>query len=152
MSQDFSLYGTLSARENLEFFTSIHRVPPAIREQRIDRLFRFSRLEPFLDRLADHLSGGMKKKLALCCTLIHTPAILILDEPTTGVDPFSRRELWQILADFFAEGMTMVLSTPYIDETERIGLEILWTQIVAMGSLGTIILLLSIHRFQQRME
>jgi ABC-2 type transport system ATP-binding protein len=119
VSQRFSLYGELTVRENLELFADLYRVPHADRGPRLQRLMQFSRLEPFRDRLARDLSGGMKQKLALSCALIHTPKILFLDEPTTGVDPLSRRDLWRLLFDLWQEGVTIVISTPYMDEAER---------------------------------
>jgi len=119
MPQKFSLYGDLSAMENLHFFADIFDVRGNEREERVRTLLRFSRLEEFQGRRADHLSGGMQKKLALVCTLVHKPRILFLDEPTTGVDPISRRELWDILSDLHLEGVTLLVSTPYMDEAER---------------------------------
>jgi ABC-2 type transport system ATP-binding protein len=112
MPQRFSLYGDLTVAENLLFFANIYGVPKA-------ELMEFSRLGPFRDRLAMHLSGGMKQKLALACTLMHTPEVLLLDEPTTGVDPVSRREFWRILYTLVGQGVTLLLSTPYMDEAER---------------------------------
>ena len=119
MSQVFSLYGRLTVDENLEFFAVLHRVPEALRAERKARLLAFAHLEQHRDRLAHYLSGGMQKKLALCCALVHAPPLLILDEPTTGVDPVSRREFWNILYQALTEGTTIVLSTPYMDEAER---------------------------------
>ncbi len=119
VSQKFSLYGELTVRENLELFADLYSVPEKERAPRLDRLMQFSRLEPFRDRLARNLSGGMKQKLALSCALIHTPKILLLDEPTTGVDPLSRRDLWRLLFDLWQEGVTIIVSTPYMDEAER---------------------------------
>jgi ABC-2 type transport system ATP-binding protein len=119
LPQRFSLYGDLSADENLAFFAAIHAVR-GWRERR-ERLLDLVRLGPFRRRLADRLSGGMRQKLAVACTLIHSPDLLILDEPTTGVDPVSRRDLWALLARLQAGGMTIVLSTPYLDEAERCG-------------------------------
>lgn len=119
MSQIFSLYGRLTVDENLEFFAALHRVPEAVRVERKARLLAFAHLEQHRDRLARFLSGGMQKKLALCCALIHAPPLLILDEPTTGVDPVSRREFWNILYQTLTEGTTIVVSTPYMDEAER---------------------------------
>ena len=116
-SQGFTLYGDLSVDENIEFFAEIHGVP-RYRERR-ERLLDFTRLAPFRRRLADRLSGGMRQKLALACTLIHQPALLLLDEPTSGVDPVSRRDFWVILASLLAEGITILLTTPYLDEAER---------------------------------
>ncbi len=119
MSQTFSLYGRLSVDENLAFFADLHRVPEPTRSERTRRLLEFARLAPYRSRAARHLSGGMQKKLALCCALIHQPDLLILDEPTTGVDPVSRREFWTILYQALATGSTIVVSTPYMDEAER---------------------------------
>jgi len=119
MPQRFSLYGDLTVAENLKFFANIYHVPRAERIQRERELLEFSRLEPFRTRLAQHLSGGMKQKLALACTLIHTPSVLFLDEPTTGVDPVSRREFWKILYSLLKQGVTLFVSTPYMDEAER---------------------------------
>ncbi len=119
MSQKFSLYGDLSVGENLEFYADLFEIKGKEKEDRTKRLLEFSRLEPFLDRRADALSGGMKQKLGLSCALIHTPELLVLDEPTTGVDPVSRRDLWGILYDLWKEGMTIFVSTPYLDEAER---------------------------------
>jgi ABC-2 type transport system ATP-binding protein len=121
MSQRFSLYGDLSVSENMEFYADLFEVPRKEREKRIKKLLEFSRLGEFLNRRADALSGGMKQKLGLSCALIHTPRILFLDEPTTGVDPVSRRELWMILYDLWKDGMTILVSTPYLDEAERCG-------------------------------
>lgn len=119
MAQRFNLYADLSVWENLCFFADIFGVTGEERARRIDRLLKFSRLDEFQDRRAAHLSGGMQKKLALACTLIHTPEIIFLDEPTTGVDPVSRREFWDILTDLHLQGITLVVSTPYMDEAER---------------------------------
>ncbi len=118
MPQSFSLYPDLSVRENLEFFADIFGVPAAVRGQRMAELLEFSRLTDFQKRRAEHLSGGMKKKLALACTLMHQPAVVMLDEPTTGVDPVSRRELWRILYNLLRTGVTIVVTTPYMDEAE----------------------------------
>ncbi|MPY91112.1 MAG: ATP-binding cassette domain-containing protein [Luteitalea sp.] len=117
LSQRFSLYGDLSIDENIAFFAEVHGV--ADYRPRRDRLLELTQLHPFRDRLADQLSGGMKQKLALTCTLIHEPRLLLLDEPTTGVDPVSRREFWKLLSEFLAQGMTIVMATPYLDEAER---------------------------------
>ncbi|MBI4472149.1 MAG: ABC transporter ATP-binding protein [Acidobacteria bacterium] len=119
VSQRFSLYGELTVEENLALFADLYRVSAADLLPRVQRLMQFSRLDPFRDRLAANLSGGMKQKLALSCALIHTPKILFLDEPTTGVDPLSRRDLWRLLFDLWQEGVTIVVSTPYMDEAER---------------------------------
>ena len=117
LSQRFSLYGDLSIDENISFFAEIHGV--ANYSARRDRLLEMTQLTRFRRRLADQLSGGMKQKLALACTLIHEPEIILLDEPTTGVDPVSRREFWKLLSEFLATGITIVMSTPYLDEAER---------------------------------
>jgi ABC-2 type transport system ATP-binding protein len=119
MAQRFNLYGDLSVMENLNFFADIFEVRGREREARITRLLEFARLTEFRRRRAAHLSGGMQKKLALACTLIHQPEILFLDEPTTGVDPISRREFWNILSELHLQGITIFVSTPYMDEAER---------------------------------
>lgn len=119
MAQRFNLYGDLSVLENLNFFADVFQVVGEQRQARIERLLNFARLTEFRDRRAAHLSGGMQKKLALACTLIHTPDIIFLDEPTTGVDPVSRREFWNILTELHLQGITLVVSTPYMDEAER---------------------------------
>ena len=117
LSQRFSLYGDLSIDENIEFFAEINQVYDF--KARREELLEFTRLTPFRGRLAERLSGGMKQKLALACTLIHAPKIIFLDEPTTGVDPVSRRDFWKILQSLQREGITIVMSTPYLDEAER---------------------------------
>jgi ABC-2 type transport system ATP-binding protein len=119
MAQQFSLYGDLTVLENLTFFADIFEVGRQEREERIERLLDFARLTEFKRRRAAHLSGGMQKKLALACTLIHQPEIIFLDEPTTGVDPVSRREFWDILTELHLQGVTLFVSTPYMDEAER---------------------------------
>ncbi|HUP20106.1 MAG TPA: ABC transporter ATP-binding protein [Gemmatimonadota bacterium] len=119
MPQRFGLYADLTVRENLAFYADLHGVAGDARRTRIERLHRFSNLGPFEDRLAGKLSGGMKQKLALSCALVHRPALLLLDEPTFGVDPISRRDLWVILQEMLAEGVTIVASTSYLDEAER---------------------------------
>jgi ABC-2 type transport system ATP-binding protein len=116
-SQRFSLYGDLSIDENIAFFARAHNRRDF--EARRRRLLALTGLEPFRSRLADKLSGGMKQKLALACTLVHQPRVIVLDEPTTGVDPVSRREFWKLVAEFLADGLTIVLATPYLDEAER---------------------------------
>jgi ABC-2 type transport system ATP-binding protein len=117
LSQRFSLYGDLSVDENIAFFAEIHGLRDF--RARRDRLLEMTQLAPFRARLADRLSGGMKQKLALACTLIHEPALILLDEPTTGVDPVSRREFWKLLSEFLSQGITIVMATPYLDEAER---------------------------------
>jgi ABC-2 type transport system ATP-binding protein len=117
LSQRFSLYGDLSVDENVAFFAEIHGVRGW--EARRDSLLDMVRMTPFRTRLADKLSGGMKQKLALACTLVHTPELLVLDEPTTGVDPVSRRDFWRLLARLQRDGLTILLTTPYLDEAER---------------------------------
>lgn len=119
MPQNFSLYPDLSVEENLHFFADIQHVPAARKKQRVADMLRFTRLEEFRDRKSGKLSGGMKKKLALASALMHEPQLLILDEPSTGVDPVSRRELWVILAEVVQNGVTVIVSTPYMDEAER---------------------------------
>lgn len=119
MAQQFSLYAELSVLENLLFFADIYDVEKNKLQERVDRLLNFAGLTEFKDRRAAHLSGGMQKKLALACTLIHQPPLLLLDEPTTGVDPVSRREFWNILTDLYLEGTTIIVSTPYMDEADR---------------------------------
>ena len=119
MPQRFGLYHDLTVRENLDFYADLYQVPKADRPARLERLFRFSNLGPFAARLAGQLSGGMKQKLALSCALVHQPEVLLLDEPTFGVDPISRRDLWLILHDRVAAGVTVVVSTAYMDEAER---------------------------------
>jgi ABC-2 type transport system ATP-binding protein len=117
LSQRFSLYGDLTVDENVAFFAEIHGLRDYVATR--DRLLDMTGLSAFRTRLADRLSGGMKQKLALVCTLVHEPKLIVLDEPTTGVDPISRRELWKLLAEFLSRGITIVVSTPYLDEAER---------------------------------
>ena len=119
MPQNFSLYPDLTVLENLRFFADMQGVSKTDRQTRIASLLDFARLQDFQDRRSEHLSGGMRKKLALACALIHSPRLLLLDEPTTGVDPVSRRELWKLLADIIQQGVTVMVSTPYMDEAER---------------------------------
>jgi ABC-2 type transport system ATP-binding protein len=119
LSQRFSLYGDLTIDENIAFFAEIH----GLREYQAarDRLLDMTQLTRFRARRADRLSGGMKQKLALSCTLVHEPDVLVLDEPTTGVDPVARREFWKLLSEFLSRGLTIVMATPYLDEAERCG-------------------------------
>lgn len=117
--QNFSLYPDLTVEENLNFFRKMYLIAESDFVKRKERLLQIARLSPFLDRRAAQLSGGMQKKLALITCLLHTPELLILDEPTTGVDPVSRRELWDFLYDLYGQGTTIIISTPYMDEAER---------------------------------
>ena len=119
MPQRFGLYRDLTVGENIDFFMDIFGVFGAERKKRREHFLQFSNLLPFIDRLAGNLSGGMKQKLGLACVLVHQPQILILDEPTNGVDPVSRQEFWDILLDMKEQGMTIVISTAYLDEGEK---------------------------------
>lgn len=119
MSQRFGLYQELTVRENIEFYADLYELPRADLPGRLERLYGFSRLGPFERRRAGDLSGGMKQKLGLCCALVHEPRILLLDEPTFGVDPISRRDLWLIVHEMVAAGTTVVVSTAYMEEAER---------------------------------
>jgi ABC-2 type transport system ATP-binding protein len=119
MSQRFGLYPDLTVMENLEFYADIYGVPRREFAARTERLLGFSHLTPYKQRLAGNLSGGMKQKLGLACALIHTPRVLFLDEPTNGVDPVSRRDFWRILYQLVREGVTIFVSTAYLDEAER---------------------------------
>jgi ABC-2 type transport system ATP-binding protein len=117
LSQRFSLYGDLTIDENIAFFAELHRVRDYHAAR--DRLLHMTQLTRFRNRRADRLSGGMKQKLALACTLVHEPDVLVLDEPTTGVDPVARREFWKLLSEFLSRGLTILMATPYLDEAER---------------------------------
>jgi ABC-2 type transport system ATP-binding protein len=119
LPQRFGLYGDLTVLENIHFYGDLYQVPKQKRKDRIEKLLQFANLKPFGKRKAQDLSGGMKQKLGLICALIHTPQILFLDEPTTGVDPLSRRDFWIILYDLLKEGVTILFSTSYLDEAER---------------------------------
>jgi ABC-2 type transport system ATP-binding protein len=119
MPQRFGLYEDLSVIENLIFYADLFRVPRQARSERLETLFGFSRLGPFQDRPAGALSGGMKQKLALACALIHSPTLLLLDEPTNGVDPVSRRDFWKILYELLQQGITILVTTAYLDEADR---------------------------------
>jgi ABC-2 type transport system ATP-binding protein len=121
MPQQYSLYRDLSVEENLRFFARLYVLPRAVYRARAERLLAITRLDRFTTRRAEALSGGMYKKLALACALLHEPEVLLLDEPTNGVDPVSRRELWALLGEFVGGGMTVLVSTPYMDEAERCG-------------------------------
>ncbi len=117
--QNSSLYADLSVQENLKFHADLFGLPRAERDRKTAELLAFSRLGPFATRLAKHLSGGMRQKLALCAALIHRPEVLFLDEPTIGVDPVSRREFWLLIYQLLQQGLTLLVSTPYLDEAER---------------------------------
>ena len=119
LPQRFGLYGDLTVLENINFYADLYQVPKKSRVERIERLLQFANLKPFGKRKAQDLSGGMKQKLGLICALIHTPQVLFLDEPTTGVDPLSRRDFWVILYDLLKGGVTILFSTSYLDEAER---------------------------------
>src|SRR5206468_6202040 len=119
LTQGFSLYSDLTVMENIQYIGDLRRVPPDEIVERGRRYLATFNMERFADRLAGQLSGGMKQKLALVCALVPQPRVLLLDEPTTGVDPISRREFWSALADLAAGGLTILLATPYLDEAER---------------------------------
>jgi ABC-2 type transport system ATP-binding protein len=119
MPQRFGLYQDLTVEENMTFFMDVFDIPRKERKARKEKYLGFSNLLPFTDRLAGNLSGGMKQKLGLACVLVHEPQLLILDEPTNGVDPVSRHEFWEILGSMKKEGMTIIVSTAYLDEGER---------------------------------
>ena len=119
LSQSFTLYGDLTVKENIEFFSKIHSIDLSKEQTWYERLLEMTNLHPFMDRLGYNLSGGMKQKLSLLCALSKKPQLMILDEPTSGVDPISRRELWKIFYELWKDGITIALSTPYLDEAER---------------------------------
>ncbi len=119
MSQRFGLYADLTVMENILFYADIYGVPKKGRSEKIERLLAFSNLTPFKRRQAGNLSGGMKQKLGLACALVHTPQLLFLDEPTNGVDPVSRRDFWRILYQLLKEGVTIFVTTAYLDEADR---------------------------------
>lgn len=119
MPQRFGLYPDLTVEENMDFFMDVFGIPRSERRKRKEKYLGFSNLLPFMDRLAGDLSGGMKQKLGLACVLVHEPRLLILDEPTNGVDPVSRREFWDILSNMKQAGMTLMISTAYLDEGEK---------------------------------
>jgi len=121
MAQRFSLYGDLTVEENLDFYADLFGLGRSERSPLKNRLLKMTRMEPFRDRYASRLSGGMKQKLNLMCALLHSPELLILDEPTNGVDPISRRDFWVILYQLVKQGLTVVIATAYIDEAERCG-------------------------------
>jgi len=136
MSQRFGLYPDLTVMENIHFYADLYGVPRREREERMERLLRFSNLAPFGKRRAADLSGGMKQKLGLVCALVHTPKVLFLDEPTNGVDPVSRRDFWRILYQLLKEKVTIFLSTAYLDEAERCNRIVLLDQgkVLAQGT------------------
>ena len=121
MPQQQSLYADLSIDEHLDFFRALYRIPYDVYRKRRAELLHVTRLEPFVQRAASKLSGGMYKKLGLMCALLHSPRILLLDEPTNGVDPISRREFWQLLNGILADGILIIVTTAYMDEAERCG-------------------------------
>ncbi|MFA7464958.1 MAG: ABC transporter ATP-binding protein [Syntrophales bacterium] len=140
MPQRFGLYQDLTVKENIDFFMDIFGVPDEERKKRRERYLGFSNLLPFVDRLAGNLSGGMKQKLGLACVLVHEPRLLILDEPTNGVDPVSRQEFWEMLAEMRGQGMSIMVSTSYIDEGEKCDLLALMhrSRLLACGAPGEI--------------
>jgi ABC-2 type transport system ATP-binding protein len=150
LTQQFSLYLDLSLNENLQYVAGLREVPTQLFQQRRQKYLRLMSLEPFSDRLAGQLSGGMKQKLALCCALVSQPEVLLLDEPTTGVDPVSRREFWDVLASLAAEGVTIVVATPYLDEAERCNRVALMYdgQIQQIGTPAELRNSLGLHRLQ----
>jgi drug efflux transport system ATP-binding protein len=117
--QGFHLYGDLTVEENMLFFGGVYRIRPDVLARRVDELLEFAALGSHRGRIAGHLSGGMQQKLVLACALVHGPAILLLDEPTTGVDPVSRREFWRLVEELHADGTTILLASAYFDEIER---------------------------------
>ncbi len=148
LSQVSQAYGDLTVWENIEFFGKIRKVRDW--KERGERLLEFARLTEFKGRLADQLSGGMRQKLGICCAVIHQPKILILDEPTTGVDPVSRRELWLILASFLREQMTILVATPYLNEAERCNKVALFSdgKLLRYNSVPALISGVSLHVFE----
>ncbi len=154
LTQQFSLYLDLSIRENLRYTARLHEVSEKDYRSRLDKYLKLMSLDQISDRLAGQLSGGMKQKLALCCALIPQPEILLLDEPTTGVDPVSRREFWDVLAELASEGMTMVVATPYLDEAERCHrIALMYEgQIQEVGTLGELRSHLGLQRLEVRTQ
>jgi ABC-2 type transport system ATP-binding protein len=148
LSQVSQAYGDLTVWENIEFFGRIHKVENW--QERGEQLLEFARLNDFKGRLGDQLSGGMRQKLGVCCAVIHQPKILILDEPTTGVDPVSRRELWLILATFLKDSMTILVSTPYLNEAERCNKVALFNQgkLLRYDTVSTLTSETSLHVFE----
>jgi ABC-2 type transport system ATP-binding protein len=119
MAQRFGLYADLTVLENMQFYADLFGLPKGERAGLLPKLLKMTRMDPFIHRAAGHLSGGMKQKLALMCTLLHKPQVLFLDEPTNGVDPVSRRDFWTILREFVGTGITVLVTTAYLDEAER---------------------------------
>ncbi|OLP18906.1 ABC transporter ATP-binding protein [Leptolyngbya sp. 'hensonii'] len=152
LTQQFSLYLDLSIDENLEYSAGLHQIPPDLFADRRDRYLRLMNLDQIGSRLAGQLSGGMKQKLCLCCALVSQPQILLLDEPTTGVDPVSRRDFWDVLATVATEGVTIVVATPYLDEAERCNrIALMYEgQIHQMGTLGELRADLGLQRLEVR--
>ncbi len=148
LSQVSQAYGDLTVWENIEFFGKIRKIRDW--KERGEQLLRFARLTDFKGRLADQLSGGMRQKLGICCAVIHQPKILILDEPTTGVDPVSRRELWLILASFLKNNMTILVATPYLNEAERCNRVALLSEgkLLRYNSVPALIEEMSLHVFE----
>lgn len=154
VTQTFSLYSDLSVQENLRYSAGLRRMPGDRFQERSRRLLERVELYPFRDRLAGQLSGGMKQKLALCCALVTQPQVLLLDEPTTGVDPVSRREFWDLLATVAAEGVTIVAATPYLDEAERCNrIALIYDgQIQELGTLSELRRGLGLQRLEVRVD